>query len=319
MDGGSRQPEPAPFYTRLARGSVEGQAHWIRTRDDRRLRVGEWRPSGTARGTVFLFPGRTEYIEKYADAAGVFAAHGLASLAMDWRGQGLADRLLDEPLLGHVERFSDYQLDVQALTEFATVMELPKPWFLLGHSMGGAIGLRALYEGLPVQAAAFSAPMWGINVPTLLRPFAMLIGATMVPLGLGDHLAPGTSLVPYVLTQPLEGNLLTRDRVMYDMLRDQISQVPALAIAGPTTNWVFEGMRECKSLHARPSPELPCLTFLGGDEQIVSTAAIHERMERWPNGSLRIVDNVRHEVLMEDQITRHRVLGELIAFFLRSG
>ena len=53
----------------------------------------------------------------------------------------------------------------------------PKPWFLIGHSMGGAIGLRALHDGLPVQAAAFSAPMWGIAMHPALRAISAHDGA----------------------------------------------------------------------------------------------------------------------------------------------
>ena len=43
-------------------------------------------------------------------------------------------------------------------------LALPRPWRLLAHSMGGTIGLRALTRGVPVAAAVFSAPMWGIRV-----------------------------------------------------------------------------------------------------------------------------------------------------------
>ena len=90
-----------------------------------------------------MFPGRTEYIEKYGDCAAEFTGRGFAFLAVDWRGQGLADRLLDDVRVGHVDQFTDYQHDVQATLDLAADLNLPKPWFVIGHSMGGAIGLRA--------------------------------------------------------------------------------------------------------------------------------------------------------------------------------
>lgn len=104
---------------------------------------------------MLLFPGRTEYVEKYGPAAGELAARGYATLTVDWRGQGLADRPLKDANTGHVARFSDYQKDIAALLDHAVREKLPKPWFLLTHSMGGAIGLRALYNALPVKAVAF--------------------------------------------------------------------------------------------------------------------------------------------------------------------
>ncbi|MEP5187140.1 MAG: alpha/beta hydrolase, partial [Marinomonas sp.] len=192
MDGGSVHPTDAPLHEDIARGPGGGSAHWIHTHDGLRLRAGHW-PAQTsdqtpAKGTVLLFPGRTEYIEKYGDAAAIFAQNGLGTLAIDWRGQGLADRLLKDAVLGHIDEFANYQADVAAMIELATTLELPKPWFLLGHSMGGAIGLRALMEGLPVQAAAFSAPMWDIKLPGPLRPVAYGMGAFARPFGLGTHL-----------------------------------------------------------------------------------------------------------------------------------
>ena len=119
--------------------------------------MGVW-PRGD-RGTILLFPGRTEYIEKYAHTAAAFGAQGYATLAVDWRGQGLSDRLLADARVGHVGQMCDYQLDVAAMREVAQAQELPRPYFLVAHSMGGCIGLRSLHAGLAVNAAMFSAPM----------------------------------------------------------------------------------------------------------------------------------------------------------------
>ena len=93
-------------------------------RDGVRLRVGLW-PKRDARGTVLIFPGRTEYVEKYGRAASEFAARGYAVATIDWRGQGLSERLIDDPLTGHVFDFADYQIDVAALTEAAAEAGLP--------------------------------------------------------------------------------------------------------------------------------------------------------------------------------------------------
>lgn len=320
MDGGSARSTDAPLFEDIARGPGGGSAHWIQTRDGLRLRAGLWRPAaGQPQGTVLLFPGRTEYVEKYGDTASFMTQHGLATLVIDWRGQGLADRLLPNPLLGHIDEFAKYQEDVAAMVTLATDLNLPKPWYLLGHSMGGAIGLRALMEGLPVAAAAFSAPMWDIRLPAPLRPVAYAIGTFSRPLCLGNRLAPATSLTPYVEVQAFTGNLLTNDADMYTMLRDQIKAVPDLALSGPTINWVYEGMRECRQLASHPAPEVPALCFLGSAEQVVSSDAIHRRINNWPKGELRLVDGARHEVLMEDRATRQKVQSEMVEFFRQYG
>ena len=69
--------DPAPLYTDIAPGPDGGQAHWAETSDGKRIRLGHW-PCAGARGTVLLFPGRTEYIEKYGLCAADFARRGLS-------------------------------------------------------------------------------------------------------------------------------------------------------------------------------------------------------------------------------------------------
>ncbi|RVW00025.1 alpha/beta hydrolase [Mesobaculum littorinae] len=300
----------APYHADVAQGPDCGAAVWLETRDGVRLRMGHWR-TGTA-GTVLIFPGRTEYIEKYGDAAAEFAKLGYSSIAMDWRGQGLADRLGHEALSGHVLDFGDYQTDVAAMMTALRYLDMPKPYHLVAHSMGGAIGLRALTECLPVASAVFTAPMWGIGVAAALRPLAWTLSWGMRSLGLGDRYTPGTSGNSYVNVSPFEKNLLTRDRAMFDYMATQTATHPELALGGPSLHWVSEALKECRWLDRQPSPSVPALTFLGGDEGIVDPAAIHDRMQRWPGGRLTLVEGGRHEVMMETPEAR-------AAFFAAAG
>ena len=106
--------EPAPFHADLAEGPAGARAHWVHTSDGLRIRLGHF-PAEEPRGTVLLFPGRTEYIEKYGRTASDLAAGGYDTLCIDWRGQGLADRLLEDVRTGHVHVFEDYQRDVAAI------------------------------------------------------------------------------------------------------------------------------------------------------------------------------------------------------------
>jgi lysophospholipase len=53
----------APLYNDLAQGPEGGRAYWVTTSDAVRLRMAVW-PKGE-KGTILLFPGRSEYIEKY--------------------------------------------------------------------------------------------------------------------------------------------------------------------------------------------------------------------------------------------------------------
>lgn len=307
----------APLFNHIARGPDNGIAQWRITQDGLRIRVGHW-PAQTAapKGTVLIFPGRTEYIEKYGPTAADMTAQGFATLAIDWRGQGLADRMLPDRKLGHVQHFKDFQHDVQAVLSYATEQALPKPWYLLAHSMGGAIGLRALIQGLPVSACCFSAPMWGIGISPALRIAADILRKVVGVLKLDDMRTPTTSVGQYIQEHTFDDNSLTGDPQMYRFLQDQLAQHPELVLGGPTLRWLSQSIEECAQLASLTSPAQPCTTLLGADEQIVDIPAIHNRMARWHNGTLVTIPSGRHELLLETPEIRETVTETILKFYL---
>lgn len=305
----------APYFTEIVPEAEMPSAHWVEAQDGLRLRIGHWAAQGQPRGTVLIFPGRTEYVEKYAHVAGDLAADGFAALAIDWRGQGLGERMLPDNRIGHVNDFSDYQKDVRAMTDLAERLDLPKPWFLIGHSMGGCIGLRALYEGLPVAASVFTGPMWGIRISSAVLPAAWAVGWTSKKVGLSHLYAPSTGAESYVATAPFEDNVLTRNRDMFDTMRKQVLTRPELQLGGPSLHWLHEALVETRQLAARPAPDVPCVTFVGDNERIVSIPRIEERMKSWINGELVVIKGGEHEVLMEGPEIRTPIMHRIRDLF----
>lgn len=308
---------PAPLYTDIHPGPDPAAAYWAETSDGVRIRLGAWTPHGAC-GTVLMFPGRTEYIEKYGITAQEFANRGLATLAIDWRGQGLADRLLGDPLTGHIDHFPDYQKDVAAMMRAARDLNMPRPFFLVAHSMGGCIGLRAVMEGLAVQAATFTGPMWGIHITPHMRLPAKLLSTLMPKFNQGHRLPVGTTREPYVLASPFEDNMLTTDAQMYDMMRDQITAHPDLQLGGPSYVWLREALAETAHLAGRAAPNLRCVTYVGTNERIVDIPRIRARMGAWTGGQLHEVDGGEHEVLMETDAMRTPIYDEISRLFLNT-
>ncbi len=304
----------APLFDDIADGPPGGAAHWVETSDGLRIRIGYWRAKA-GRGTVLMLPGRTEYIEKYGPTAVEMARIGLSTISVDWRGQGLTQRMLSDPMGGHILHFRDFQFDLAALTRAAETLGLPRPWHLLGHSMGGAIGLRALMEGLDVASAAFSSPMWGIRLSGALRPVAWGLSWAARRMAL-DHLyAPGTSAASYPNATGFEGNLLTSDPEQYAWMARQVELHPEIGLGGPSLRWLNEALRECRTLAARPAPRVPCATVLGSDEMIVDAARVAARMTAWPDGELHLIEGGRHETMMETPARRGRVFDLFRAHF----
>jgi lysophospholipase len=305
---------PAPLFHDVAEGPAGGAAWWLEADDGVRLRLGVW-PLEGARGTVLLFPGRTEFVEKYGRTAADLTARGYAMLAVDWRGQGLADRLLPDREVGHVGRFADYQRDVAAVVAGARDLGLPRPWHLIGHSMGGLIGLRSLAEGLDVASAAFSAPMWGVIIKPWMRPFARIVTAATDHVGLGHLYAPGTHTRNYVKSTPFEGNQLTRDAGMYAYMRRQIETHPELSLGGPSLHWVHEGLAEIRRFRSAPLPRLPVYIGIGGGERIVDASAVRAMASRWPGAAFEVFPGAEHELLMELPEVRLGFVARAVSLF----
>jgi lysophospholipase len=299
----------APLFDDIAQGPAEGRAFWRETTDGVRIRIGLWPAAQTATpaGTVLLFPGRTEYIEKYGLIAAELAERGFATLSIDWRGQGLSDRADQDRLLGHVGHFSEYQLDVAAMMALAEELDLPRPFVLVGHSMGGCIGLRSLHEGLDVKGACFSAPMWGITIASALRPIAWGVSWALHQTPWKLMLTPGTARKTYVDIQPFEDNMLTTDPEMYALMQLQASARPELTLGGPTAGWLYAALRETTELMKLPAPGTQTVTFLGTQERIVEADPIHDLMGRWRDGRLNVMHGCEHEVLMEAEPIRAQV------------
>ena len=292
---------PAPFFAEIAEVEAPAACAMLDA-GGARVRAAVWTPAGQGvRGHVLLFPGRTEYLEKYGRVVARLRAAGFGVASIDWRGQGLSDRDPSVGRLGHVERFADFQRDIDALLAWEAVAALPGPRLLLCHSMGGCIGLRALVAGrVAPQAAIFSAPMWGLALGRVAGLAVRALARAAVALGRGRSPTPGDGADgTYVLDQPFEGNLLTSDPEHYAWMQAQARAHPELTLAAPTFHWLNEAFREMRALRRATPPPVPRLLLLGTDEAIVSAAAIREHAARWPQAELAELPGARHEGLME--------------------
>ena len=307
-------PTEAPLFHATAQAPHGGQALWLTTRDGIRLRMAHW--PGAGAGLVMVFPGRTEVIEKYGRVITDLVASGYAVSAIDWRGQGLSDRLTGDPLLGYVRDFKDFQTDLDAwhevLCDLDPAAEQP---FVLAHSMGGCIALRALIRGLRARAVAFSAPMWGLRAGRFMRlgmaglaRAARITGRDAVPV-------PGAGIEFRLWENPFDNNDLTTDPDTYAWMQNQVNTHPELRLGAPSLRWLGAALAETAALAQLPAPNVPAWCGLGTRERIVSSDAIETRMQGWPGGRLELFDGAEHELLMEAPAHRSRLMTDTLAHF----
>src|SRR3954470_16658448 len=186
----------------------------LKTPDGVTLRFARWAPPPGRKGTVCLFPGRAEFIEKYFETVRDLRARGFAVATLDWRGQGLSERALSDPLRGYVRSFEDYGVDLATFVHDVVLPDCPPPVFALAHSMGASILLRAAYQGHRwFDRMVLLAPM--IALPGVRRALpTRLTVKTMHLLGFGGVYVPGGDTT-VMMQRPFIGNLLTSDPVRY--------------------------------------------------------------------------------------------------------
>ena len=315
--------EAAPLYeTATARTPQGGGAQWIQAADGVRLRVAFW-PEGR-RGTAVLFQGRTEFIEKYYEAIGKFTAMGFSVAAIDWRGQGLSTRPLADPRKGYVGDFSEFQRDVDAFLAYLAAIDAPKPWVLVGHSMGGAISTRTLMrqdahlrgdlvaDGAPAPFAAcvLSAPMLGIYGAWYASILARRLSAASVRFGWGERYASGCDRRTGA-EHGFINNYLTTDESRFDVYAQLVLTHDPLSLGGPTWGWLNAAYREISRLRA---PSTPFLIGIGTADRVVSVPAARQMVQAAPNAELVALDGARHEPFIEADSYQDRFWRAIGAF-----
>src|SRR5438067_8952429 len=177
----------------------------LKTPDGMTLRFARWLPPAGRRGTVCLFQGRSEFIEKYFETVRDLRARGFAVATLDWRGQGLSDRTLRNPRKGYVRSFAQYQIDLETFINEIVLPDCPPPLFALGQSMGATVLLRAAYAGHRwFDRMVLLAPM--IALPGMRRSGAnRIIVRARRSIALGSPYVPAGTAAP-LLRLPFKGN-----------------------------------------------------------------------------------------------------------------
>lgn len=295
-----------------------GRAFFCETEDGARLRGAYW--SGRGRGLAVILQGRTEFIEKYYGVAQRLLERGYDVATLDWRGQGLSDRVLDDRRKGHVADFAAYQRDLDAFMAALASEGAPGPdeaaRIMIAHSMGGAIGARALMRqhagAAPHRfaAAIFSAPMLRLAAG-LGRSIAMRLLARLNRLaGRGKGYVAGYGPTS-AAERGYEDNPLTSDKTQYETNARMLGAHPELAIGGPTWEWLAAALTELAAL--RPTPT-PVMTVCGLEDAAFAREAAHAYAAATPKGRALEIAGARHEPFFAAPPHQDRLWGAGAAF-----
>jgi lysophospholipase len=308
MTGPAPSTAPAAIPAEAAATHVAATRYGFLERSGARLRYALWDARGTARGTVVLMPGRTEFIEKYAtEVVGELLARGFSVMSMDWRGQGLSDRALADRDKGHIDDFATYVADFQLFLEQVVNPTAAPPALALCHSMGSHIVLRALAENGsgPFSAALFASPMTALAQEWMLRSFLALVPAWA---GMEERYLPRSG--PYgTAEKKFEGNVLTGDERRFRLTERWFAADPRLRLGGPTIGW---GRQAARSMALLRTPgfleriELPAVVVSAAADTLVDTSTHAPVARRMRHGEFVSIAGSRHEIMMETDAIRAR-------------
>ncbi len=288
----------------------------IRASDRAELRFARWLPPAGRKGTVCVFTGRAESIEKYFETVRDLRARGFAVAMIDWRGQGHSARRLRDPHKGYVRDFSDYEKDVEAFVRDIVMPDCPPPHFALAHSMGGAVMLRLAHQGVRwFDRMVLCAPMIGLpGLQSSLSSRALLRIMRMA--GFGGRYIPGGG--PTMSgTESFIDNPFTSDPVRHARNAAILNEDPTLGLGAPTIAWADSAMRAMTAFAAPDYPariRQPLLILTAGSDSIVSTAATEAFAYYLRGGSQHVIAGARHEILQEQDRYRGQFWAAFDAF-----
>ncbi len=295
-------------------GAVAGV---LKTPDGAALRFARWpAPPSGRKGTVCVFNGRIEFIEKYFEVIRDLTARGFSVATLDWRGQGLSHRALHDRRKGHIAHFSQYDTDLETFMQGVVLPDCPPPYFALAHSMGGTVLLRAAAKGHRwFDRIVLSAPMIKLtNIPML--PVMPAVVKTLRLTGFGASYIPGGG-PDCSASGPFLDNPVTSDPIRYARTAAIVDAEPELALGAPTIAWVDAAMGAMADF-ARPvfpaKLRQPLMIIACGQDRLVSTPATEAFGSRLPAGSYLVVPGSRHEVMMELNLYRSQFWAAFDAF-----
>lgn len=284
------------------------------------LRYAIWAATrGPRRGTVCVFQGRTEFIEKYFETIADLRRRGFAVAIMDWRGQGGSVRPVGDRRKGYIEDFAEYDKDIRCFMREIVLPDCPPPYIALGHSMGAHMILRTISQpGSWYERAILLAPMLALHldVQQFSRPLVSLYARLATGTGFGKSYVRGGTPEPGYSVE-FEGNILTSDRERFQRNQQIDRAAPELLLGSPTIGWLDAALRSMRELNEPDFPgrvRVPALIFGAGMDRIVDTSAVEKCAAALKAGTYVLLPDARHEILQENNDIRARFWATFDAY-----
>ena len=280
---------------------------YVKTYDNKKIRIALWNRESN-KGTILLQSGRTEFIEKYYEVIQEFVNREFCVVAMDWRGQGLSDRALNNTKLGHIDSFNEYDKDFEEIIEKVYKHICPKPWIGFGHSMGGCLlATNFTKHENNYQALILCAPMLTMKVNIWIKRLTKLIVFLVPWLKRLPLSPPNWDKEKGWIEEDFKQNNLTSDKFRFERSFRLISKCPELGVKGLSFGWVNEALKRIEDFDYPNWGETitkPVLLLSAGKDLLVDSDKNELICSSISDRSISRI-NGKHELLMEENDIRN--------------
>jgi alpha-beta hydrolase superfamily lysophospholipase len=236
-----------------------------------------WEPDGEVLGRVVFIHGYGEHCSRYIDMGRVFSDAGFSVHTFDQRGYGHSPGKR-----AYIHDFNVLLSDMDAYLAHIRPRLSDKPWFLMGHSMGGLVlASYAETRTLDARGLVFCSSFLAINpdVPPVLLRLANILG----------------TLAPWLPVSGVDNRFLSRDpKIVEAADNDPLSNHgPVRARTGAQFNRAITRARE--NFHRI---SLPAYIIHGGDDRVVPNEGSRLLYEKCSSKdkTLKIYEGGYHEL-----------------------
>lgn len=269
------------------------------------------------RARALFLTGRAEYYWKYEHFFKLLNENGISIYAMDHRGQGASERMLEDQQKGHVESFDFFVDDADFFFKTIVLKDKPEqmPVFSLSHSMGGAVSLLLGGRNTDLfQKMVFCSPMWGINFGKIPPCLILQISKLMCRLGKDEKYAIGKG--DFNFDAPFDNNHLTHSPENFEKQKNFLKENPDFVLGGPTNRWVYESLKAIDTLETVSTTlNAPVLLIQAGLDSVVDNKIQNRIINRIRDSKKIVVENSWHELLYEEKTIYSQAVNQILHFF----
>lgn len=285
--------------------------HRVKTQDGLTITACDLYPENIEHNLVII-PGRGETEHKYAELLYSMRDSRTRVCVLFARGQGLSDRLLDDPQKCHITRFSAFSSDITLLIEKLRIRD----FCLLGFSMGGLIALDFIEQAkLPPSRAVLIAPYIWPCVKLGLTAMKFVGAVGLLPFIREMYTPYGASYKRI----PFEENYHSHCRERYEAYHDYYAEHPELLTGSPTYGFVSAcTIRQLRLISSDRQLRSKVLFMPSGLDKVVSTPSTVDFYTRHRGDrlapSLEVIGGAFHDVLNEADGIRNPSLTRALNF-----